>query len=490
MIDTGPLEQQIQAPAARQLGLDDPDVNAILALAERNNLIGASERAQALWETKVYDVRTLGCYLAGVFMERGLVSLPLILDCVLKALTLNWPYLGPAERKQRLCDVSMRWLFTTLLTQMDFHHRTKTPQWEIWNKGWNQLTYRETVDRCVQLSMLLDDVIPSSRCRGPLMNFQTMLDGIVRPSSETAGWKAKMADAVMIPAPPPPPDPPGSSTSQAASSSDDDSSSGDDSSPDGDSSSGDESSPDGDGDSDASGDESSSSSRASKRSSGSEDEKKDEDGGSDGGDSKSSSSRASQSDKASDSDDEKDSDKDDDQDDADSESKSSRASSRSASAESTADPVERSKRSPISTASSIGIGIESAPSSRAQLRDSSDSFVRMSIPPPFPTGDTATLPISPALRVLMRQLEAFTQLAKKGQLKKAAILYRQIQQSIAHFDPRFYLPSLFGAFYAQLAKNGSRINAKLKEPEDFASEALTELCRVDLDLFLSTEVDE
>lgn len=90
----------------------------------------------------------------------------------------------------------------------------------------------------------------------------------------------------------------------------------------------------------------------------------------------------------------------------------------------------------------------------------------------------------------MRQLEAFTQLAKKGQHKKAAILYRQIQQNIEHFDPRFYLPSLFGSYYAQLAKNGPRLNARLKEPSDFVSDALTELCRVDLDMFLATDIDE
>ena len=48
MIDTTAIEQQIQAPAARLLGLDDPEINAILSLAEHNNLIGAAERAQAL----------------------------------------------------------------------------------------------------------------------------------------------------------------------------------------------------------------------------------------------------------------------------------------------------------------------------------------------------------------------------------------------------------------------------------------------------------
>jgi hypothetical protein len=90
----------------------------------------------------------------------------------------------------------------------------------------------------------------------------------------------------------------------------------------------------------------------------------------------------------------------------------------------------------------------------------------------------------------MRQLEAFVALMQKGEHKKAAILYKQIQYTIEHFDPRFYLPSLFGSYYAQLAKHGPRFNTQLKAPSDFVTEALTELCRVDLDLFMSTELED
>ena len=78
---------------------------------------------------------------------------------ILRALTLNWEYLGPFERKQRLCDVSLRWLFTTLKSQVDFHHRNKSSDWDRWNEGWTLALHRQTAERCVQLGVLLDDVL-------------------------------------------------------------------------------------------------------------------------------------------------------------------------------------------------------------------------------------------------------------------------------------------------------------------------------------------
>lgn len=410
MLDTRPLEQQIQNQPARTLETDAPEINEILALAEHNEILAAAEKAQRLWEAEVYDVRTLGCYLGGVFLERGLSSLSLLLDCLLKTLTLNWEYLGPSDRKQRLCDVSLRWLFTTLISQIEFHQKAKGAQWERWNEGWSQSGYNEAADRCVQLSLLLDEVIPKSRSRGPLLNFKSVLNGIVRPSNETAGWKAKMTSATIIPAPPPPPPRSTSSSSSFGSSSE-----------------------------------------SSQRS-----------GSSDSTDSRSSSSGSSDGSSAP--------------------SESSTSGSRS---DSSAPPSSDSS-SPSRTSASDESSNKEEPAEEKEPEAPSAAPPA----PPGPTGESVSLPLSPALRALMRQLDGFLLLLQKGQMKRAAILYREIKRQIDGFDPRFYLPSLFGAFYAQLAQHGPRLAASLKEPSDLSAEALTELCRVDLDLFLRTEAGE
>jgi len=430
MIDLGPLEQKLSSPPSRKLGTDDPAINEILALAEHNDFQAAAERSQKLWEQGVYDVRTLGCYLGGAFMERGLSALPAILDCLLKALTLNFEELGPDVRKQRLCDVSLRWLFTTLLAQIDFHHRAKDATWERWNEGWTQAAYKEAVERCVQLAVLLDDVIPQARCRGPLVNLQLTLDGIVRPSNETAGWRSKMASATVVPAPLPPPDEAPSSGSDAfggSSSSDAALLSAEDAA-----------------------DESSQASGSSE-SAADADPAEGEAAPSEGSGAAEDELEAGAEDDARDS------------------------------AEAAADGARSKNGTPPESASAA-----SSDGSQSQGRKS----VRLELPPPGPTGESISVPLSPALRALMRELAAFSELAQAGQLKKAAILYRRIEQQIARFDPRFYLPSLFGSFYVQLARHGSRLKAQLDKPEDLSSAALVELSRVDLELFLAADLED
>lgn len=422
MIDTLPLEQQIQSPAARLLAADDPDINELLTLAEHNEILRAAGKAQELWQQRLYDVRTLGCYLGGVFMERGLAALPLVMNCLLRALTLNWEYLGPAQRKQRLCDVSLRWLFTTLCTQIDFHQRARGEQWERWTAGWTQSTYMEAADLCVQLSALLEDVLPKARCAGPLLNLKSLLEGIVRPSTDTAGWKNKLANATVVP-PPPPASEPSSSAAEASQNS----SSSSDSSP------------------------SSSASAAAEGSTGADSQQSPDAGVLSG---QSTTPLTSDLTAA---------------------STLTGPLSSSASVASSADSGQRSAKSAESDSAA------SANSSRAAAA---------AVPPPVPTGESATFPLSPALRALMRQLDGFALLIQKGELNKAAVIYRQIQPRIEKFDPRYYLPSLFGPFYAQLARHGRQLAVHLKEPADLGREALDELCRVDLELFLETEVSE
>jgi len=132
---------------------------------------------------------------------------------------------------------------------------------------------------------------------------------------------------------------------------------------------------------------------------------------------------------------------------------------------------------------------DSTKSSPLPKSESSHPMPEQRLLPPVPTGESTVLPLSPALRVLLQKLDGFLQLTEKREWRKAAILYRQLQQNIEHFDPRFYLPNLFGPFYARLAKQGPRLLAELNEPTDFVTEALVELCRVDFELFLKTELE-
>ena len=121
MITTEPLEQILTEPGSRELSLDDRSLDEVLAHADHNRFLQAAEAAQALWRSQIYDVRTLGSYLFGVFLERGMTSLTLLFECVRKAIKDNLAYLSPTHKRERHLDVSLRWLFDGIITQTRHH---------------------------------------------------------------------------------------------------------------------------------------------------------------------------------------------------------------------------------------------------------------------------------------------------------------------------------------------------------------------------------
>lgn len=103
------------------------------------------------------------------------------------------------------------------------------------------------------------------------------------------------------------------------------------------------------------------------------------------------------------------------------------------------------------------------------------------------TPATLTIPLSPALQVLLRKLVAFNQLVKMGKFRQAWLVYNDVKNSIEKFDPRVYLPSLFGEYFSNLVANAERLNQRPGNLDDFAGQALLELYQTDIDRFVASK---
>ena len=202
MITTEPLERVLSAAGARELGFEDRSLEEILTLSGQGKHVQAAERAQQLWQQEIYDARTLGCYLFGVFQERGIASLTTILECAQRAVGKNLSFLGPAHKRERHADVSLRWLFDSIITQVRFHERQKDEVWKRWNEPWQQPVHLQALSRCRELLTVLDEALPAARCRQPLLNLQSILEVLSRESAISSGWN--LSGASQIPASPPP----------------------------------------------------------------------------------------------------------------------------------------------------------------------------------------------------------------------------------------------------------------------------------------------
>lgn len=91
---------------------------------------------------------------------------------------------------------------------------------------------------------------------------------------------------------------------------------------------------------------------------------------------------------------------------------------------------------------------------------------------------------APAMRLLRQKLAAFQELASRGDLARAAIVARDLERVIEHFDPRVYLPRLFAPFFRRLASSGEALTPFWEGEGSVGWRALEQLYQVDLEAFL------
>ncbi|HUU39393.1 MAG TPA: type VI secretion system protein IglI family protein, partial [Desulfatiglandales bacterium] len=93
------------------------------------------------------------------------------------------------------------------------------------------------------------------------------------------------------------------------------------------------------------------------------------------------------------------------------------------------------------------------------------------------------------LQVLLRKLEAFDQLIAKGKMPLAALVANDINNTIAHFDPKIYFPKLFSRFALLFALHIGELASFEEAKGSVAWKALGELYKVDLDAFAEFDLE-
>jgi hypothetical protein len=94
---------------------------------------------------------------------------------------------------------------------------------------------------------------------------------------------------------------------------------------------------------------------------------------------------------------------------------------------------------------------------------------------------------APAMRLLRQKLAAFQELVDRGDLGRAAIIARDLERVIEHFDPRVYLPRLFAPYFRRLASSGEALTPFWEGEGSVGWRALEQLYQVDLEAFLEED---
>lgn len=97
---------------------------------------------------------------------------------------------------------------------------------------------------------------------------------------------------------------------------------------------------------------------------------------------------------------------------------------------------------------------------------------------------TLVITLSPLMHALIKKIGAFNRLVRLGRFKHAAIIYKDIAETIEKFDPRLFLPSIFGDYFSNIVAHADKLLPSLDVKDDFALRALMDLYRIDLELFI------
>ncbi|QRN93347.1 hypothetical protein JRI60_29615 [Archangium violaceum] len=162
---------------ASDLESSDERLEKVNALVSRSDYVDAARAAEALLRQGVYDVRLVGPYLLGLFIEGGLESMPVVFHSLSKTLLLNWPSFGPRERKDVFADGVLRWFLKVLNKHLEHHERLKDQTWQRWSLPSNREPLEQALALSEEIFSAFGRVMPRNGCEAPFRRLSQWLEG-------------------------------------------------------------------------------------------------------------------------------------------------------------------------------------------------------------------------------------------------------------------------------------------------------------------------
>lgn len=204
-MDLSLLQQPL--PVVENPGLEttDPRLEEVSSLVQRAEFQEAAAVAESVLSEGIYDIRMIGFLTYGVFLERGTESLREIFDCLAGVLRDSWTAVGPAAKREKHAQTSLRWFFNQLLKKLQYEENAKSGLWERWVSETTSDQVGEALEAADGLrrtaSMVLEDaaaplVDALAKLGQWLQSFQQIVYREAEPEPEPEPEPEAMEDAV------------------------------------------------------------------------------------------------------------------------------------------------------------------------------------------------------------------------------------------------------------------------------------------------------
>lgn len=126
------LKGELEIDENPGLATTDPRLSDIATLVQAGDFQRAALQSREILTEKIYDIRIVGYYLYGHFVENGLAALEEIFTCLAEILHKNMAALGPARNREKHIKNTLSWLFKTISNNLVYETEKRTEIYSQW----------------------------------------------------------------------------------------------------------------------------------------------------------------------------------------------------------------------------------------------------------------------------------------------------------------------------------------------------------------------
>ena len=126
------LQRSLTVSENPGLNSTDPRLDEIATLVQQGNYAEAASLSEIILADGIYDIRLICYFLYGYWLEHGLASLVTVIDCLNYVILENWEAIGPVNRREKIIQTSLSWLFRQLLKHIQNEEKKNTSLWQEW----------------------------------------------------------------------------------------------------------------------------------------------------------------------------------------------------------------------------------------------------------------------------------------------------------------------------------------------------------------------
>lgn len=153
------LNRTIEPAENPGLETTDPRLTDIITLAHNGDYQGSAAQAQAVFEEDIFDIRTVGFFLYGIYLETDIGALYDIFQTLIRLFQENWEAVGPAKKREKHAQTSINWLIKQIAKTLQHEEDKTSDNWNRWLKEVTSDDVAQIIEAGDELQKTLESIL-------------------------------------------------------------------------------------------------------------------------------------------------------------------------------------------------------------------------------------------------------------------------------------------------------------------------------------------